>query len=187
MRQFRVKHSILGMVFTRHFCAACGSEPIRRNGSAGGHAKYPCKGCGHQARFTPTAVGKAEQYAQVDELLSEQRNSQRSIARMTRVSRVTTASRIKKRRRLRLRCPASGSERRRRRSGKHWNWVRCGRFWAGKSTKSSFGWPSSGLAGASWPGCWAGVMQLQPGACGGHCPHAIAAIAGISPTSSRPM
>ena len=85
----------LGMVFTQHFCAACGSEHIRRNGSAGGHAKYQCKGCGHQARFTPAAVAKAVQYAQVDELLSE-RNSQRSIARVTGVSRVTIASRIKK-------------------------------------------------------------------------------------------
>ena len=83
------------MVFTQHFCAACGSEHIRRNGSSGGHAKYQCKGCGYQARFTPAAVAKAVQYAQVDELLSE-RNSQRSIARMTGVSRVTIASRIKK-------------------------------------------------------------------------------------------
>ena len=83
------------MVFTQHFCAACGSEHTRRNGSAGGHAKYQCKGCGHQARFTPAAVVKAVQYAQVDDLLSE-RNSQRSIARVTGVSRVTIASRIKK-------------------------------------------------------------------------------------------
>ena len=83
------------MVFTQHFCAACGSEYIRRNGSAGGHAKYQCKACGHQARFIPAAVAKAVQYAQVDELLSE-RNSQRSISRVTGVSRVTIASRIKK-------------------------------------------------------------------------------------------
>ena len=83
------------MVFTQHFCAACGSEHIRRNGSAGGHAKYQCKRCGHQARFTPAAVAKAVQYAQVDELLGE-RNSQRRIARVTGVSRVTIASRIKK-------------------------------------------------------------------------------------------
>ena len=83
------------MVFTQHFCAACGSEHIRRNGSAGGHAKYQCKGGGHQARFTPAAVVKAVQYAQVDELLSV-RNSQRSIARVTDVSRVTIASLIKK-------------------------------------------------------------------------------------------
>ena len=83
------------MVFTQHFCAACGSENIRRNDSAGGHAKYQCKGCGHQARFRPAAVAKAAQYAQVDELLGE-RNSQRSIAHVTGVSRVTIASRIKK-------------------------------------------------------------------------------------------
>ena len=83
------------MVFTQHFCAACGRAHIRCDGSAGGHAKYQCKGCGHQARFTPAALAKAVQYAQVDELLSE-RNSQRSIARVTGVSRVTIASRIKK-------------------------------------------------------------------------------------------
>ncbi len=90
-----MKRLILGMVFTQHFCAACGSDHLRRNGSAGGHAKYQCKACGHQARFTPAAVAKAVQYAQVDELLSE-RNSQRSIARVTGVSRVPIASRIKK-------------------------------------------------------------------------------------------
>ena len=83
------------MVFTQHFCAACGSEHIRRNGSAGGQAKCPCKGSGHQARFTPAAVVKAVQYAQVNELLSGH-NSQRSIARVTGVSRVTMASRVKK-------------------------------------------------------------------------------------------
>ena len=83
------------MDFTQHFCAACGRDQLRRNGSAGGHAKYQCKGCGHQARFIPAAVAKAVQYAQVDELLGE-RNSQRSIARVTGVSRVTIANRIKK-------------------------------------------------------------------------------------------
>ncbi|WP_152559931.1 hypothetical protein [Hymenobacter sp. IS2118] len=40
-------------------------------------------------------MAKALQYAQVDELLGE-RNSQRSIARVTGISRVTIASRIKK-------------------------------------------------------------------------------------------
>ena len=47
------------------------------------------------ARFKPAAVAKAVQYAQVDELLSA-RNSQRSIARLTGVSHVRIASRIKK-------------------------------------------------------------------------------------------
>ena len=45
-------------------------------------------------RFTPAAAAKAVQYAQVDDLLSE-RNSQRNIARVTGVSRVTIASRKK--------------------------------------------------------------------------------------------
>ena len=43
----------------------------------------------------PAAVRKAVQYAQVDALLSE-RNSQRSIVRLTGVARMTIAKRIKK-------------------------------------------------------------------------------------------
>ena len=83
------------MVTTQHLCAACGSEQIRRNGSAAGHAKYQCKACGHQARFEPAAIAKAVRYAQVDQLLLE-RNSQRSIMRVTGVSRTTVAGRVKK-------------------------------------------------------------------------------------------
>ena len=83
------------MVFTQHFCAACGSEHIRRNGSVAGHAKYQCRACGYQARFTPAAIAKAVQYAQVDQLLSE-RVSQRSIVRLTGVARMTVAKRAKK-------------------------------------------------------------------------------------------
>ena len=64
------------MVFTLHFCASCGSAHIRRNGSAAGHAK-------------------AVQYEQVDNLLSE-RVSQRSIVRLTGVSRMMVAKRAKK-------------------------------------------------------------------------------------------
>lgn len=80
---------------TQHLCAACGSEQIRRNGSSQGHAKYQCKACGHQARFVPASVAKAAQYAQVDKLLLE-RNSQRSIVRVTGLARMTVAGRIKK-------------------------------------------------------------------------------------------
>ena len=83
------------MVTTQRYCAACGSEHIRRNGSAAGHAKYQCKACGHQARFVPAAVARAVRYAQVDKLLREG-NSQRSIVRVTGVSRTTVAGRIKK-------------------------------------------------------------------------------------------
>ena len=83
------------MVTTQHLCASCGSEHIRRNGSAAGHAKYQCKACGHQARFVPAAVAQAVRYAQVDKLLLE-RNSQRSIVRVTGVSRTSVANRVKK-------------------------------------------------------------------------------------------
>ena len=83
------------MVTTIHYCAKCGSAEIRRNGHSGGHARYQCKACGYQARFVPAAVAKAAQYAQVEALLVE-RNSQRSIARVTGVARMTVAKRLKK-------------------------------------------------------------------------------------------
>ena len=82
------------MVYTQHFCAKCGSDQIRRNGHSQGPARYQCKACRHQARFEPAAVTKAVQYEQVDLLLGE-RNSQRSIVRLTGVSRKTITSRIK--------------------------------------------------------------------------------------------
>ena len=83
------------MVTTIHTCAKCGSADIRRNGHSHGHARYQCKACGHQARFVPAAVAKAVQYAQV-EALSVERNSQRSIARLTGIARMTVAKRLKK-------------------------------------------------------------------------------------------
>ncbi len=83
------------MVTTQHVCAKCGSDQIRRNGHSQGHARYQCKACRYQARFVPAAVAKAAQYEQVDKLLGE-RNSQRSIVRVTGISRMTIASRIKK-------------------------------------------------------------------------------------------
>ena len=83
------------MVTTIHTCAKCGSADIRRNGHSNGHARYQCKAWDHQARFVPAAVAKAVQYAQVEALLVE-RNSQRSIARITGVARMTVAKRLKK-------------------------------------------------------------------------------------------
>ena len=83
------------MVTTQHTCAKCGSEQIRRNGHSGGHARYQCKACGHQARFVPAAAARAARYAQVEKLLAE-RNSQRSIGRVTGVARMTVAKLAKK-------------------------------------------------------------------------------------------
>lgn len=83
------------MVSTQHVCARCGSEQIRRNGHSGGHARYQCKACGYQARFVPAAAERAARYAQVEKLLSE-RNSQRSIVRVTGVARMTVAKLAKK-------------------------------------------------------------------------------------------
>ena len=83
------------MVYTQHLCGRCGSEHIRRTGTQGGQPKYQCKACGYQARFVPAAVAKAAQYAQVEALLTE-RNSQRSIVRVTGVARMTVAKLLKK-------------------------------------------------------------------------------------------
>ena len=83
------------MIYTQHFCAKCGSAAVRRNGSKKGQPKYPCTACRYQGLFVPAAVRKAVQYAQVDALLSE-RNSQRSIVRLTSMARMTIAKRIKK-------------------------------------------------------------------------------------------
>ena len=75
--------------------AQCGSGQVRRNGSKNGQPKYQCTACRYQSLFEPAAARKAAQYAQVDALLSE-RNSQRSIARLTGVARMTIAKRSKK-------------------------------------------------------------------------------------------
>lgn len=83
------------MVTTQHVCAKCGSEQIRRNGHSSGHARYQCKACDYQARFVPAATERAARYVQVEKLLAE-RNSQRSIVRVTGVSRMTVAKLAKK-------------------------------------------------------------------------------------------
>ena len=83
------------MIQTTHYCAKCGSDHVRRNGSKNGQPKYQCTVCRHQGLFVPAAARKAAQYAQVDALLVE-RNSQRSIARVTGVARMTIARRLKK-------------------------------------------------------------------------------------------
>ena len=83
------------MVSTQHTCAKCGSEQIVRNGHSGGHARYQCKACGHQARFVPAAAERAVRYAQVEKLLAE-RNSQRSVVRVTGVDCMTVAKLAKK-------------------------------------------------------------------------------------------
>ena len=79
------------MVTMQHLCAACGGEHIRRNGSSQGPAKYQCTSCGYQARFVPAAAARAVRYEQVEKLLVE-RNSQRSIGRVTGVARMTMSN-----------------------------------------------------------------------------------------------
>ena len=83
------------MINTPAICAKCASVDLQRNGTRDGHARYRCTACGHQARLVPAAVARAARYAQVDRLLAE-RNSQRSIVRVTGVSRVTVARLAKK-------------------------------------------------------------------------------------------
>ena len=83
------------MIQATHYCAKCGSDQLRGNGSNNGQPKYQCTACRFQGLFVPAAVRKAAQYAQVDALLVE-RNSQRSIGCVTGVARMTIAKRLKK-------------------------------------------------------------------------------------------
>ena len=76
-------------------CASCTGTHLQKNGSSRGKAKYRCYDCGHQAVFAPAAPQRAAQYEQVMKLAVE-RNSQRSIVRVTGVARMTIAKWIKK-------------------------------------------------------------------------------------------
>lgn len=85
----------LSMLQTTLTCAKCGSSALRKNGTSAGKAKYQCKSCRHQAVLTPAAPERAARYNQVAKLLVE-RNSQRSIERVTGVARMTIAKLAKK-------------------------------------------------------------------------------------------
>ena len=63
--------------------------------------------------------------------------------------------------------------------------MKCGRFWANNCENSGPGWPSLVPAGASWLGCWAGVMRPRPGAYGWRSPSGITDTAGPSPTYTK--
>ena len=76
-------------------CRRCSSEKVKRNGSVKGRAKYACKACSYQGYFEERGSERAAKYALVEKLLLE-RNSQRSIVRITGVSRMTIAKIIKK-------------------------------------------------------------------------------------------
>jgi transposase-like protein len=76
-------------------CGKCGSTALRKNGSRKGQPKYQCTACRYQALVVPAAVGKAEAYAQVEQLLLE-RVSQRATVRLTGISRPTIVRLAKK-------------------------------------------------------------------------------------------
>ena len=78
------------MIVTTQSCGRCGSAQVRKNGSTGGRAKYQCKACGFQGTLHPAGPARAARYAQAEKMLAE-RNSQRSIVRVTGVSRMTVA------------------------------------------------------------------------------------------------
>lgn len=83
------------MIATIQTCGKCGSINLRKNGSDRGVAKYHCKDCNYHGRVLNKANERAERYQQVEQLLLE-RNSQRSIVRLTGVSRPTIAKLTKK-------------------------------------------------------------------------------------------
>ena len=110
---------------TQYTCAKCGSAQIQRNSHSGGHARYRCTGCGHQARFVPAAAERAVRYGQVEKLLAE-RNSQRSIVRVTGVSRMTVAKLAKK---AQLACPALPRLRPRKAQQQRWEALELDEMW----------------------------------------------------------
>jgi transposase-like protein len=83
------------MIVTLHLCGRYASEHVCKNGSNGGRAKYQCTSCGYQGYLQPAAPTRAARYAQAEMLLAE-RNSQRSIVRVTGVSRMIVAKLAKK-------------------------------------------------------------------------------------------
>lgn len=78
-----------------HKCGKCSGKNLRKNGSDNAIAKYHCKDCNFHGRFSDKTAQRANRYEQVDQLLLE-RNSQRSIARLTGVSRPSIAKLTKK-------------------------------------------------------------------------------------------
>ena len=76
-------------------CPKCGSDQLRKNGHSQGYAQFHCKACNYRGRFNQKQVERAQKYEQVEQLLLE-RNSQRSIQRLTGVSRPTIAKLTKK-------------------------------------------------------------------------------------------
>ena len=79
----------------RPVCPKCGSDQLRKNGHWQGSAQFHCKACNYRGRFNQKVVERAQKYEQVEPLLLE-RNSQRSIQRLTGVSRPTIAKLTKK-------------------------------------------------------------------------------------------
>ena len=76
-------------------CPKCGSGQLRKNGHSQGSAQFHCKACNYRGRANLKVVERAQKYQQVEQLLLE-RNSQRSIQRLTGVSRPTIAKLTKK-------------------------------------------------------------------------------------------
>lgn len=76
-------------------CSKCGSASLGKNGSDQGVARYQCKDCNFQGRFSDKTAQRATKYQQVEQLLLE-RNSQRSITRLTGVWRPSIAKLTKK-------------------------------------------------------------------------------------------
>jgi len=76
-------------------CPKCGSDQIRKNGHSQGCASFHCKACNHRGRINHKSAERIQKYGQIQQLLLE-RNSQRSIQRLTGVSRPTIANLTKK-------------------------------------------------------------------------------------------
>ena len=170
-------------VYTRHFCAKCGSAAIRRNGSKKGQPKYQCTACRYQGLFVPAAVRKAAPCAQVDALLSG-RHSQHSIARLTGVARRPIANRIKK---AALPSPSLLSRRSAQAQRKRWEVLGLDEWWsfAGPKRRKVWRWLVIERARRR-VGEWAAGAKPRCASYGSRCRRITANIAGFSPTSGKP-
>ena len=115
-------------------CAKGASLNPQRNGPHDGYASYRCTTCGPQSRHLPAA--RAARYSQVDRLLAE-RNSHRSIVRVTGVLRVTVVRLVKK---AQGPLPCLPSRRSKKTQKKRWEVPELDELWTFMGSKPRKGW-----------------------------------------------
>ena len=175
------------MIVTTQLCGRCCSDQVRKNGSNSGRAKYQCKACAYQSYVHPAAPAApaARGGAQVEKLLAE-RNSQRSIVRVTGVARTIVAKLAKKAQQASPPLPRLRPKKAQRRVWKALEFDEMRTFVGRKNRKVWLWWAVERASRriVAW------VLGRRDAAtadgCGRPCRGATAAIAGTSPTYFPP-